>query len=336
MRRYVCRGSNGPRKYEIETSVTPRRPGPGEAVVKVHAVSFNYRDTLIIDGVYGGSFLPDVIPLSDGAGEVIAVGEGVTNVKVGDRVVSAFFADWSDGRPTPQRTVRALGGSAHGMFGEEVVQPACALLPAPDYMSFEEAATLPCAAVTAWNALVEIGEIRAGDTVLVQGTGGVSIVALQIAKMFGARVIATSSSDAKLAQAKQLGADHLINYHDTPDWDVAVRDATDGEGADIIIEVGGAGTLEKSLRAGRMGGTVATIGLVSGFGAINPLPLIGNATRLVGVFVGSHQMYHDMCKAMAVAKLRPVISERYAFDDVPAAIARFRDGVFGKMVVTLP
>lgn len=334
MRQIKLMGSAGQRETKL-VEADGRAPGPGEARVRVRAVSLNFRDLLIIGGMYPMGVKPDVIPVSDGAGEVIAVGAGVTHLKAGDRVASTFFPDWAGGPISAARTTYALGASMDGMLAEEVTLPASAFLRYPDHLSFEEAATLPCAGVTAWNALVDTAHVTAGATVLLQGTGGVSTFALQFAKAMGATVIQTSSSDEKLAGAKAMGADHLINYRSTPDWDVAARELTGGEGVDVVIEVGGAGTLEKSLRATRMGGTVATIGLVTGLGQIDPLPVISGVVNLSGVLVGSHDMHRDMCKAITAHKIKPLISARFTIDKVADALAALQAGAHGKIVINL-
>lgn len=309
-------------------------PGPGEVVVKLEAASLNYRDLLIAGGRYPLGAPANLIPLSDGAGTVAAVGAGVKRLRAGDRVASSFFLDWIGGEISSTAIQRTLGGSVHGVLAEYFTVPERAAIPIPSYLSIEEAATLPCAALTAWNAVVELGVVKPGDVVVVQGTGGVALFALQFAKLIGATVIVTSSSDEKLERAQALGADALINYRTTADWDSAVISATEARGADLIVEVGGAGTLEKSIRAVRVGGTVATIGLVAGLGAINPLPLIGRAIRLTGIYVGSQEMFYSMNRAMAAAKIRPVIDRVFEFDEAKEAYRYQESGAhFGKIVI---
>ena len=311
-------------------------PGHGEVLVRVHAVSLNYRDLLIADGMYGSGTKANVIPLSDGAGEISAVGQGVTSLQVGDRVTGAFFPYWTAGDISEAAVTSSLGGPVDGMLSEYVVLPESAALKFAHHLSYEEAATLPCAALTAWNALVDIGRINAGHTVLLQGTGGVSIFALQFAHAMGAKVIQTSSSDDKLERVRQMGAHHTINYRDTPEWSQEVLRLTDGRGVDLVVEVGGAGTLEQSLQAVRVGGTVATIGLVSGVGHINPLPLIPRAIRLNGVYVGSHAMFATMNNAISAHQLIPIIDRVFRFEQAADAYAWLRSGShFGKVVISV-
>ena len=238
-------------------------PAPGQILIRVHAASLNYRDLMIALGHYGGTPPSNLVPLSDGAGEVVGVGEGVSRVQVGDRVAGIFFQTWLDGGIRAAYHASALGGAVNGMLAEYVALSEDGVVPLPEWLSYEEGASLPCAAVTAWNGLVEQGHLTAGETVLLLGTGGVSMFALQIAKAHGARVILTSSSDEKLARAKTLGADETVNYKTTPDWDKAVWGLTGKRGVDHVVEVGGPGTLAKSLQAARHGGKIAQIGVLS-------------------------------------------------------------------------
>lgn len=242
------------------------KPAAGQVLIQVKAASLNYRDLLVIEGAYGAGQKYPLIPMSDGAGEVVAVGEGVTRVKIGDRVAGIFFQDWIYGSLTKEKMKSDLGGGIDGMLAEYVVLHQDGLVILPDYLSYIEGATLPCAAVTAWHGLITKGNIGAGDSVLLLGTGGVSIFALQFAKIHGARAIITSSSDEKLARAKQLGADETINYKATPDWEKQVYQLTNRTGVDHVVEVGGAGTLSKSLQAVRIGGRISLIGVLSGRG----------------------------------------------------------------------
>lgn len=289
-------------------------PGPGEVLIRVRANSLNFRDFIVAHGQYPVGVKPFAIPLSDGAGEVVTVGQGVKAIQAGDRVTGAVFPDWISGPLTEEIFQRSLGGPVDGMLAEYVVLPERAVIPFPAHLSYEEAATLPNAGVTAWHALVEAGQIHAGQTVLLLGTGGVCLFALQFAKLHGATVIQTSSSDEKLERAKAMGADHLINYQNTPDWDKEVMRLTGGRGVDIVVEVGGANTLERSLRAVRFGGIIALIGVISGFGQIDPLPLMQRSIRLLGVNVGSVEMFHAMNRAIAASGLRPVIARTFTFD----------------------
>src|SRR5262249_21693845 len=233
------------------------KPGPGEVLLKMRAFSLNYRDLLIVKGLYNPKLRLPMVPLSDGVGEVVGVGEGVTRVNVGARVAGIFVQKWIDGEITEAKAKSALGAGGAGMLAEFVVLHEDGVVHVPDHLNDEEAATLPCAAVTAWHALITEGALKAGDAVLVQGTGGVSLFALQFAKLSGARVIATSSNDAKLARSIELGASDAINYKTTPEWGERARELTGGEGVDQVVEVGGAGTLPQSLRAVRMGGRIS-------------------------------------------------------------------------------
>ncbi|HVQ14376.1 MAG TPA: NAD(P)-dependent alcohol dehydrogenase [Vicinamibacterales bacterium] len=306
-------------------------PGAREVVVRVRATSLNYRDHAVVVGQYfGGAVTRDLIPLSDGAGEVIAVGSAVTRFKPGARVMATFF------QPGPQPA--ALGSPLDGMLAEQVVLNEDGVVSIPDHLSFEEAACLPCAAVTAWHALYHAGRpIKAGDTVLVLGTGGVSIAALQFAKATGARVIATSSSDEKAARAIALGASDVVNYERTPEWEQEVRKLTSGRGVDCVVEIGGAGTLARSIRSLARGGKIGLIGFLAGReGDTNPAPLMMVGGSLHGIFVGDREMFEEMNRAIAVNRLTPVIDRVFPFDSVPAAYQHQAGrGFVGKIVITL-
>lgn len=316
------------------TDVDIGDPGPGEVRFRVMASSINRRDFNTVRAPSARNTPLPRIPNSDAAGEVIAVGEGVREFKPGDRVASCFFMRWQAGRMRAPIMASALGGAEEGMLSEEAILPETALVSVPDHLSWEEAGTLTCAGVTAWNALVEQGGLKAGDTVLVMGTGGVSIFALQFSKMMGARVIITSKSDEKLERARAMGADETINYHATPEWEKAVLDLTDGDGVDQIVEVGGAGTLQKSIDAVGFGGHIGLIGVLTQ-GEINPLPVLGKSVRLTGIYVGSREMFRNMNAAIAANGLTPVIDRTYAFDDARAAFnAMGEDGHFGKIVIS--
>ena len=278
-------------------------------------------------GVYNPKLKLPIIPISDGAGEVHATGAGVTRFKPGDQVVASFMPDWVDGPADEEKARSALGGGGVGLLAEQAVLPEHGLVPIPRHLSIEEAATLPCAAVTAWNALVERGGVKPGDTVLVQGTGGVSLFALQFARLAGARVIATSSSDQKLARARELGAADGINYKTTPDWDKRARELTAGRGVDQIIEVGGAGTLPRSMRAVRSGGYIALIGVLSGgSGEVNPMPIVMKSIRVQGIFVGSRAMFEAMNRAIEASQLRPVVDRVFDFEQAPQALKYLESG----------
>jgi len=309
------------------------RPGPGEVLIRVRACSLNYRDLLIIKGLYNKKLPLPLVPLSDGAGEVSAVGDGVTRVRAGDRVAGCFMPAWIDGEPTEAKAKSALGGGGTGMLAEYVVLPAEGVVRVPDHLSDEEAATLPCAAVTAWHALVTEGGVKAGDVVLTQGTGGVSVFAIQLARLLGARVIATSGSDAKLERVRQLGASDGINYKMTPEWGGKARELT-GAGVDHVVEVGGAGTMPESMRATRMGGRISLIGVLSGAGQFNPTPVLMKNLRVQGIFVGSREMFEAMNRAIALHQLRPVIDRAFPMSEIRAALRHLESGAhFGKVVI---
>jgi NADPH:quinone reductase-like Zn-dependent oxidoreductase len=309
------------------------RPGPRQVLVKVAACSLNYRDLAIVLGTYRGPAKPDLIPLSDGAGVVVEVGAEVTRVKPGDHVAGVFFQRWIAGPFTAETPAGALGGAVDGMLAEYAVLADDGVVKLPAHLSSEEGATLPCAAVTAWHALA--GHVLAGETVLVQGTGGVSIFALQLARLMGARVIVISSSDDKLARAAALGADHGINYQRVPEWDAAVVAASDG-GVDHVVEVGGPGTLTRSLRAIRIGGRISLIGVLSGAAEINPMHIFARRANVQGISVGSTRMFEAMNRAIATAGLRPVIDKTFAFEEVPQAFRHLQSAQhFGKIVIRL-
>jgi NADPH:quinone reductase-like Zn-dependent oxidoreductase len=309
------------------------RPGPRQVLIKVAACSLNYRDLAIALGSYRGPVKPDLVPLSDGAGVVVEVGAEVTRVQAGDRVAGCFFQRWIAGPFSAATPASSLGGAVDGMLAEYVALDEDGVVKLPAHLSLEEGATLPCAAVTAWNALTEHARIVAGETVLVQGTGGVSIFALQLARLMGARVIVTSSSDDKLARAAALGAGHGINYARVPDWDQAVVGATDG-GVDHVVEVGGPGTLARSLRAMRIGGRISLIGVLSGAAEINPMLIFARRANIQGISVGSVRMFEAMNRAIAAAELHPVIDQVFAFEEVPQAFRHLQSARhFGKIVI---
>lgn len=316
------------------------QPGPGEVLVKVKACSLNYRDWLMLQGLYNPKQKLPLVPLSDGAGEVAALGDGVQGFKAGDRVLGHFFPAWLAGGPSVEKLSVSQGGPYDGWLCDYRIFPANALAKIPDHLSFAEAAALPCAALTAWSAIVTLGQVQPGERVLVQGTGGVSLFALQFAKLAGAEVIATSSSDDKLARAKALGADHLINYRTTPDWGRTARAISGGGGLDHVVEVGGAGTLTQSIRAIRPGGTISMIGVLSGPTSNDLLlPLVVmQQVRLQGVTVGSKEGLDAMLRAMTLAKLKPVLDRRFGFsvDAVREAFDHMgKGGHFGKIVVEM-
>jgi NADPH:quinone reductase-like Zn-dependent oxidoreductase len=313
------------------------RPDPrfGEVVIRTRAVSLNYRDTQMVAGTYPFKFPLPLVPASDGVGEVVAVGEGVSRAKLGDRVLGTFWQSWLGGDFDQTEDIRQLGGDQDGMLAEYVRLDQHGLVRAPEHLSDEEASTLPCAALTAWQALVTEGQLKAGETVLVQGTGGVSIFALQFAAMFSAMTIVTSSSDAKLDRAKNLGATHTINYVKTPVWHPDVRRLNGGRGIDHVVEVGGPDSFLQSLKAIRMGGQIHMIGYVgSTTGEINPLEILYRRAVVRGIPIGSRESFDHMNRAIALHKLRPVVDRVFPWTEARAAIEYMREGKhFGKIVL---
>ncbi|SPE29717.1 Oxidoreductase, zinc-binding dehydrogenase family [Candidatus Sulfotelmatomonas gaucii] len=310
-------------------------PGPGEVLVGVRAISLNYRDLMVVKGQYNPRMKLPRIPCSDGAGEVVAVGAGVTAWKQGDRVAGIFMQNWIDGPFAAAKARGALGGDIDGMLADYVVLKEQGLVAIPDHLSFQEAATLPCAAVTAWNALAA-GDVKPGSTVLILGTGGVSIFALQFARLRGARVLGISSSHEKLHRAAGLGLDAGLNYGENPEWDRWARDQTDGEGVDLVVEVGGQGTLARSLRAIRPAGTVAQIGVLAPSAEPFPVALIlHKMARIHGIYVGSRMDFEQMNRAIAQAELRPV-GEEFDWSQAREALERMEEGShFGKLVLSV-
>jgi NADPH:quinone reductase-like Zn-dependent oxidoreductase len=317
----------------------PDRPlGTGEVRVRVHAVSLNYRDLMVASGNYLVDVDDPVIPCSDGAGEVLEVGHGVNRFKPGDRVAASFFPCWHDGPTSQEKTRHSLGGDIDGMLAKEVFLDQHALARIPDALSDVAAATLPCAGVTAWNAIfVSSNQVRPGDTVLLLGTGGVSVLGLQLAKAAGLSTIITSSSDDKLRRARALGADHTINYRAHPEWHEEVLRMTGDLGANVVLEVGGQGTVNRSVSAAGMGGTVAIIGGVSGFGGeVNPVALLSGAKRMVGIFVGSRAMLEDVMRFAAAVRLAPVVDRVFPFEQAQDAYRYMESGShFGKVVIAV-
>jgi NADPH:quinone reductase-like Zn-dependent oxidoreductase len=336
MRTYELRGKGLDTLTLVERPVP--RPGPGQVLVRMHAASLNYRDLLVATGRYGRSELRyPLVPLSDGAGEVVDVGPGVTRLAPKDRVASAFFQNWVDGPFDASKADSALGGAIDGVLSEYVVLEEGGAVKFPPFLSYEEAATLPCAGVTAWVSLMELGELKASDTVLTMGTGGVSIFALQFSKALGASVIATSSSDAKLARVEQLGANHGINYRSTPDWATAARALTHGRGVDALLEVGGAKTLPTSLRALREGGHLVLVGLLSGEMADREAAQkSGGGVRVDSIYVGSARHFDRMNEAIARWGLKPNVDRTFPFEAAGRAYRHLESGAhFGKVVITL-
>jgi len=309
-------------------------PGPGEVLVRVYAVSLNYRDKLLVEGIYMPTLQLPFVPASDASGEVAAVGDGVTRAAVGDRVVGQFRLRWIDGTPGPAEIALCLGGPLPGVLAEYIVWPQEAVVKAPSHLSYEEAATLPIAGLTAWFALMEDGRLKPGESVLVQGTGGVSLFAVQFAAMAGARVIVTSSSNEKLAKAKQLGATDTVNYRTTPDWDKTVLELTGGRGVNHVIEVGGGETFKRSLNALAIDGHVAVVGFLGGVEFnVNALSLIRKRVRVQGIAVGHRRAFEEMNRAIETHGLRPVIDRCLPFAAVNEAFAYLDKGAFGKIVI---
>jgi len=323
----------------IDALVKVERPDPKPAyrqvAVKVKACSLNFRDLGIARGTYRMPVRENLIPLSDGAGEVIEVGPGVARVKVGDRVAGCFFQRWAGGEAPPDVHASALGGGIDGMLAEYAVLEEDGIVKIPAHLSLEEGATLPCAGVTVWNAMMEHAKLIAGQTVLLQGTGGVSIFGLQLARMMGIQVIITSSSDDKIARAKALGANHGINYKTTPDWEKAALEFTGGRGVDHVVEVGGAATLARSFGAIRVGGKISMIGGLTGPATeLNPGLIFTRRANVQGISVGSMQMFEAMGRAIAASGIKPVIDKVFPFDEAQAAYRHMASGAhFGKIVI---
>lgn len=314
----------------------PAMPGPGQVRVKMNANSVNYRDLTTIEDPVTRKLPFPTVPNSDGAGVISAVGEGV-DWKEGDRVTSCFFEDWTAGEISAAAMASALGGARQGVLAEEVILSARGVIATPEHLSDTEAATLPCAALTAWHALTLPSPVKAGETVLLLGTGGVSVFAQQFCSIMGARTIVTSSSDAKLARMKALGANQTINYSDTPDWDAAVLEMTGGVGVDRVVEVGGPGTFDKSVNAVRVGGIVGLIGILTGMaGQAAPTAIMRKSVTIRGIYVGSRAMFAEMNRAIEAHGLKPVIDQTFAFEDAKAAYHTMRAaGHFGKLAIKM-
>jgi len=310
-------------------------PGTGEIKVKIKASSINYRDLVTIENPAARNLSLPFVPNSDCAGEIVGVGRGVQGLEIGERVAGCFFQDWIDGLISPAVMDSALGGSIGGVLREEVIFNKDGVVKIPSNLSYAEAATLPCAGLTAWHALIEQGRVSAGDTVLLLGTGGVSLFALQFAVMHGARPIITSSSDEKLERARQLGASHTINYIDNPQWHEEVLSLTGGEGVDHVVEVGGAGTLAQSIESTRIGGRIYLIGILA-TGEINPTSLMRKSLHLHGIYVGSRAMFERMNKAVQATNLKPVVDQIFSFVDAKDAYRIMRSKKhFGKLVINI-
>lgn len=311
-------------------------PQANEVLVRMRAASLNYRDLMMINGAYNPRLKMPLVPFSDGAGEVVEIGSAVTKWKAGDRVSPIFMQGWLNGGIDAAKARTALGGDRDGVLREFAAFDENGLVRTPDFLTDEEAATLPCAAVTAHNALMVSGSLKPDDTILLQGTGGVSIFALQFANVFGCRTIITSSDDGKLQRAADLGASDLINYRETPDWDAKVLELTEKRGVDHVVEVGGAGTLQKSLNAVRTGGHIAVIGVLSGAGEINPVTVLMKAVKMQGIYVGSRQMFEDMNRLICQFSVKPVIDRVFEFSEAIDALKYMESAAhFGKIVVRI-
>jgi len=311
----------------------PQKPGPNDVVIRLRASSLNFRDGMIINGFFGNWVQPGIVPLSDGAGDVVEVGEKVTRCKVGDRVMPIFNPRWIGGK-RPRTSMLGLGGDTDGTLRDFITANEEAITPIPQHLSYEEAASLPCAAVTAWCALVQEFPLLAGETVLTLGTGGVSIFALQFAKLFGARVISTTSSDEKAERLRSLGADEVINYKATPDWDKEVMKITGGLGADVIVEVGGAGTLSKSFHSAHADTRIAIVGLLAGPSGGEGFDFLGWIAKTYRTGTGSRQHFEEMNRAISYHKLKPVVDRVFGFDEAREAYDYFNaQKHFGKVVI---
>lgn len=336
MKAYVLQGGFG-LKQLMEVNRPVPTPGPGEVLLRMRAAALNSRDLGVIDGFYNPSLTTPLIPVSDGVGEVIALGENVSRFQIGERAAGIFTQSWLQGEPTQANWGSSLGSPLDGMLAEYVLLPEEGLVRVPEHLTDAEAATLPCAGVTAWHAIVEEGRVKAGDTVVVQGTGGVSLFALQFAKLAGARVIVLSSSDEKLEQARALGADYGINYKQNPDWDTAVIAYTEGRGADHILDLGGSSTLNHSISALKVGGQISIVGILSGASVEDfaLVPAILRKARLQAINVGSRAMFENMNRAIEQHHLRPVIDSTFTFAKSVDALQHLAEGsYFGKICIT--
>jgi NADPH:quinone reductase-like Zn-dependent oxidoreductase len=335
MRAWHLKEFSGPQGLGLADVPDPA-PGPGEVQVRIKAISLNFRDLAMVRGAYGSGINAPLVPCSDCAGEVAAVGPGVTRFKPGDRVTPTFFQDWLYGDTRRRNAASALGGGGKGVLAEQIVLHESGMLPVPAHLSLEEAACLPCAGLTAWHALMERGPVQAGDTVLIQGSGGVSIFALQFAKLASARVFAISSSDEKRKRLENMGVEASLNYKATPNWDEEIPKLNGGQGMDWVVEVGGAGTLARSLGAIRTGGRIQVIGVLSGAAEMNPQPILRKLAHIQGISVGSREMFENMNSAIARAKLKPVVDRTFEFEDAVAAFNHLAAGAhFGKVVIRI-
>ena len=337
MKTYEVKDAFGLENLRLVDRPEPK-PGPRQILVKVKATSINYRDLLLVQGFYNPKQPLPIVPFSDGAGEVVDIGDAVRRFGVGDRVASSFFQNWESGKPTTERVVpSAMGSPLDGMLTQYIALEETGAVKLPDHLSFEEGATLPCAATTAWSCLFRHGNVGPGDTVLTLGTGGVSIFALQLAQLAGAKVIITSSNNHKLERAGELGAVHGINYRENEKWSRAVREHTRGAGVDHVIEVGGVGTLEQSIRACKMGGHISLVGVLAGPQApLNLTLVLMQDIRIQGVFVGPRETFEEMNRAIAQHELRPVIDKVFPYAEARQALEYVVAGShFGKVCIAV-
>jgi len=336
MRVFEIRDAFGLDRLVAAERPTPE-PGPGQVLLEMKAASLNYRDVLTVAGKYNPRQPLPLIPCSDGVGVVAAVGDGVSRVRAGDRVATLFSQKWWGGRPEYDKIRSTLGGPLDGTLAEYMALDENGVVKVPEHLSNVEAATLPCAAVTAWSALATQGDVGPGDTVLVQGTGGVSLFALQLARILGARVIATSSSDEKLERVRELGAWAVVNYVDEPEWGKKARELTGGVGVDHVVEVGGGGTIAQSLKAIRIGGQISVIGnLAGGSTELSLIPILMQNVRLQGIIVGSREGFEAMNRAIAQHELRPVVDRVFPFAETPEAFRYVAAGKhFGKVCIEI-
>jgi NADPH:quinone reductase-like Zn-dependent oxidoreductase len=330
---YELSGGFGIENLELVERKQPE-PSANQIVVKIAAVSLNYRDLMVTTGLYDPRLQLPMTPCSDGAGEVVAIGKDVIDWKVGDKVTGTFFQGWVDGEATDSKCSKSLGHSYGGVLAQYAVFEQEGAIRIPKGFTYEEAACLPCAALTAWNALTSDPKLEPGKRVLIQGSGGVSIFALQFAKTMELKIIATSGSDEKLKRLKQLGASHGINYKAVPEWGKEVRKLSGGEGVHHVVEVGGAGTFMQSLDAVRRGGQISLIGVLAGAGTIDPRKILMKGVRVQGIYVGSRKMFEDMNKAIERKGIKPVIDKVFKFEEAPDALRYMQSGNhFGKIVI---
>jgi NADPH:quinone reductase-like Zn-dependent oxidoreductase len=333
MRAFEVQNSFGLDSLKLVDRQDPR-PGPGQVLLRLRALSLNYRDLLVVKGLYNPRLRLPFVPFSDGVGEIVELGPGVTRVKTGERVAGIFMQTWLAGKLTEPMARSALGGGGPGMLAEYVVLDQEGIVPVPSHLTDEEAACLPCAAVTAWHALLTDDPLGPAHSVLILGTGGVSIFALQFASLAGARCLITSSSDRKLERAAALGASAGVNYKTSPEWDKWARKETEERGVDHVVEVGGSGTLSKSLKAVRIGGRISLIGVLAGGGDVSLLPVLMRNICVQGIYVGSREMFENMNDAVSRHQLRPVVDKVFPFTEAREALRYMEKGShFGKIAL---